>query len=80
MKNYVTSKVIGKETSQFRSHDGRIITLQGVRYVPERYNLSSLGGLHREGFNFNSEGDLMEVPKDAQVKFQAERVGNIYML
>ena len=79
IKNSTTSKVIGEETIQFRSHDGCITTLQGVRHVSElRYNLISLGALHEEGFS--SEGDLMEVFKDAHVKFHAERIGNIYML
>jgi len=73
--------VIGEKTIQFQSHDGCITTLQGVRYVPEsRYNLISLGALYREGFSFSFKGDLMEVSKEAHVKFQAERVGNVYML
>jgi len=76
MGNSATSKVIGEETMQFRSHDGCITTLQGVRYVPEsRYNLISLGALHREGFCFSLKGDLMEVFKEAHVMFQAERIG-----
>ena len=71
----------GEGTIQFWSHDRCITTLQGVRHVPElRYNLTSLGALHGEGFNFSSEDDLMEVFKDALVKFQAEHVGDIYML
>ena len=45
-----------------------------------RYNLISLGTLHGEGFNFSSESDLMEVSKEAHVKFQAERVCDVYML
>ena len=81
MENFTTSKVIGEGTTQFRSHDGCITTLQGVRHVPEsRYNLISLGTLHGEGVSFNSKGDLMEVFEDSYVKFQAERVGDIYML
>jgi len=73
--------VIGEGTIQFWSHDGCITTLQGVRHVPElRYNLVSLGTLQGEGFSLSSEGDLIEVFKEAHVKFQAERVGNIYML
>jgi len=81
MGNSTTSKVIGERTIQFRSHDGCINTLQGVRHVPEsRYNLISLGTLHGEGFSFSFEGDLMDVFKDAHVKFQAERVGDLYML
>ena len=31
-------------------------------------------------FSFSFEGDLMEVSKEAHVKFQAERVDNVYML
>jgi len=81
MRNSATSKVIGERTIQFRSHDGCIITLQGVHHVPEsRYNLISLGALHREGFCFSSKGDLIEVSKDAHMMFQAERVCNVYML
>ena len=81
MENSATSKVIGEETIQFCSHDGYITTLQGVCHVPEsRYNLISLGALQREGFCFSSKGDLLEVFKKAHVMFQAERVGNVYML
>ena len=81
MKNSATSKVIGEGTIQFRSHDGCITTLQGVRHVPEsRYNLISLEALHREEFSFSYEGDLIEVSKEGHVKFQVERVGNVYML
>ena len=73
--------MIGEGTIQFWSHDGCIITIQGVRYVLESmYNLISLGALHREGFCFSSKGDLMEVFKEAHVMFQAERIGNVYML
>jgi len=74
MKNFATSKVIGEKIIQFRSHDGCINTLQGIRHIPEsRYNLIFLGALYREGSNINTEGDLMKVFKDAHVKFQAER-------
>jgi len=79
VKNFATSKETSKGTIQF--HDGCITTLQDVRHVPEsRYNLISLEALHEEGFNFSSEYDLMKVFKNAQVKFQAEHVSNIYML
>ena len=72
MKNSTTSKVIGEGTIQFRSHDGCITTLQGVRHVLKlRYNLISLGALQGEGFNFSSEGDIIEVSKEVHVKFQA---------
>jgi len=81
MKNSATSKVIVKETIQIRSHDGCITTLQNVRHVSKlRYNLIFLEALYGEEFNFNSEGDLMKDFKDAHVKFQAERVENVYML
>ena len=56
-------------------------TLQGIRHILElRYNLISLGDLHGEWFNFSSEDDLMKVFKDAHVKFQGDRIGNVYML
>ena len=62
MGNSATSKVIGEGTIQFRSHDGCITTLQGVRHILElRYNLISLGALQRERFSCSSEGDIMEV-------------------
>jgi len=81
MKNFATRKVIGEETIQFRSHDGCITIFQGVCHVPKsRYNLISLGALHKKGFCFCSKDDLMEVFKEAHVMFQAERVGNVYML
>jgi len=81
MENSTTSKVIGERTIQFQSHDRCITTLQGVCYVPEsKYNLIFLGTLYGEGFNCSSEGDLMKVSKDAHVKFQADCVGNVYML
>jgi len=81
IENSATSKVIGEGIVQFCFHDGCIITRQGIHHVLDlKYNLISLGALHREGFNFNSEGDLMKVFKGIQVKFQAERVRNVYML
>ena len=73
--------MIGEGTIQFCSHDGNVTTLRGVRHVPKsRYNPISLGSLHVEGFEFRSEKDLMEVSKYAHVKFEAERVGSVYML
>jgi len=64
MRNSATSKVIGERTIQFRSHDGCIITLQGVHHVPEsRYNLISLGALHGERFNFSSKVILWKFSK-----------------
>ena len=81
MRNSTTSKVTGKGTIQFRCHDGCITTLQGIHHVPDsRYNLISLGALHREWFCFSSKDDLKEVFKESHVMFQAERVGNVYML
>ena len=72
--------MIEKITIRFRSHNGCITTLRGVCHVSEsRYNLISLGALHGEWFNFISKNDLKEVFKDAYVKFQAERVGDVYM-
>jgi len=79
--NSATNKVIGEGTIQFRYHDECITTLQGVRHIPDsRYNLFSLGALHGKWFSFSSENDLIEVSKEAHVKFQAKRVGNVYML
>ena len=73
--------MIGEEIIQFRYHDRRIATLQGVRHVFEsRYTLISLGALQGKGFSFSSKSDLMEVCKEVHVKFQAERVGIVYML
>ena len=81
MGNSATRKVISEETIHFRSHDGCITTLQGVRHVHElRYNLISLGALQGEGFSFSSEGDLMKVSRESHMKFQAERVHDVYML
>ena len=73
--------MIGKRTIQFWPHDGCITALQGVHHVPESgYNLISLRALQGEGFSFSFEGDLIEVSKEVHVKFQAERVGIVYML
>jgi len=81
MGNSATSKMIGEGTIQFRSHYGCITTLQGICHILEsRYNLISLGALQGEGFCFSSKDNLMEVSKEAHVMFQAERVGNVYML
>jgi len=81
MENSATNKVIGEGTIQFHSHDGCITHLQDVRHVPKlMYNRISLEALYGEGFDFSSEDDLMNFFKDAHVKFQAERVGNIYIL
>jgi len=79
--NFATSKVIGEGTIQFRSHDRCITTLQSIRYVLDSgYNLISLRALQGKRFSFNSEGDLMKVFKETRVKFQSERVGNVYIL
>ena len=81
MENSATSKVNGEGTIQFRSHDECITTLQGIYYVSElRYNLISHRALQGKWFTFSFEGDLMKVFKEAHVKFQAERVGNVYKL
>ena len=49
--------------------------------VPESwYNFISLRALKGERLCFSSKGDLMEVFKEAHVMFQAECVGNVYML
>ena len=81
MKNSATSKLIGEGTIQICSYDGCITTFQGIRHVTEsRYNLISLGALHGEGFILSSEGDLVKVFKEVHVKFQADRVDNVYML
>ena len=78
MGNSSTSEVIDKQTIHFQAHDECITTLQGVRHVPEStYNLISLGALQGEGFSFSSKSDLIEVFKDAHVKFQAERIENV---
>ena len=72
MRNSATSKVIGEGTIQFRSHNEYMTTLQDVRHILDsRYNLISLGALHREMFSFSSEGDFMKVSKEVHVKFQA---------
>ena len=47
---------------------------------PNQGTISSLGVLQGEGFCLSSKDDLMEVFKEAHVMFQAERVGNVYML
>ena len=80
-REFYYNKVIGEGIIQFRSYDGCITTLQGIRHVPEsRYNLISLRALYKEGFCFISKGDLMEVSKETHAMFQAECVGNVYML
>ena len=81
MANSSRSKVVGKGSIQFRSHDGYVTTLHGVSHVPgSRCNLISLGTLHREGFLFRSNCGLMEISKMARVTFAAKLVGNVYEL
>jgi len=81
IENSATSTVIGEGTIQFYYYDGYITTLQGVHHVPKsRYNLISFRALHREGFNFNPKGGIMEVFKYAHVKFQVESADNVYIL
>ena len=70
MENSATSKVISEGTIQFYFHDGCITTLQCIHHIFDpRYNLISLGAVQEEGLNFSFEGDLMEVSKEAHVKF-----------
>ena len=81
MGNSAASKVICEGTIQFWSYDECITTLQGVRHIPEsRYNLISLGALHREEFCVRSKSDLMKVFKKAHVIFQDKHVNNVYIL
>ena len=81
MANSSRSKVVGKGSIQFRSHDGYVTILHGVSHVPgSRCNLISLGALHREGFQFRSDCGLMEISKMACVTFAAKLVGNVYEL
>ena len=83
MANSATSKVIGEGIIQFCSHGGCITTIQGIRLVlNSKHNPISLGVLQGEGFgfSFSYESDFMKISKEARVKFQAERVGNVYML
>jgi len=81
MEIQLHARWLAKEQFNFLSHDGCITTFQGVRHVSDSmYNLISLRALHREGLCFSSKGDLMKVFKEAHVMFQAERVGNVYML
>jgi len=47
---------------------------------PNQGTISSLLEPYIEKFYFSSKGDLMEVFKEVHVMFQAERVGNLYML
>ena len=50
MRNSATSKMISEGIIQFQSLDRCITTLQGVHHVLDsRYNLISLGSLHRDG-------------------------------
>ena len=73
MENFATSKVTDEGTIQFLSHDGCINTVQGVRHVSEsRYNLISLGVLHRAGFCFSLKGDLMKVFKEVHVMLKTK--------
>ena len=57
------------------------LLFKDVHHVPKsRYNLNSLGALQGEGFCFSLKCDLMKVCKGAYVIFQAERIGNVYIL
>ena len=80
MGNSTTSKVIGKGTIQFRLMMNASLLFKTFVIFPNQGTISSLGALQGECFSFSTDGDLMEVSKEAHVKFQAERVDNVYML
>jgi len=65
MENFVTSKVIGKEQSNFVLIMDVSLHYKAFVMFPNQSTISSLRALHGERFNLSSEGDLMKVSKDA---------------
>jgi len=80
MRNSATSKVIGKETTVLVSRWMHHSSSRRSSCSRFKDNIISLGTLQGEGFSFNSENKLLTVSKEAHVKFQAERVGNVHIL
>ena len=79
MGNSATSKVIGEETIRFDLMIDALLLFKVCVMFPNQGTISSLLK-YGEGFSFCSVGDLMKVFKDAYAKFQAEHVGDDYML
>ena len=81
MRNSATRNMIGEEIIQFFfMMDASLLFKAFVMFLNQDTISSLLEPYMEKGFNFSSEGDLIEVSKDTHVKFQAERVGNIYIL
>ncbi|KAL0454716.1 UNVERIFIED_CONTAM: hypothetical protein Slati_0810800 [Sesamum latifolium] len=65
---------------RLKNQDGSIITLTGVRYVPElRKNLISLGTLKSKGFEVTAKDGLMKIIFDTRVVMKGiQKNNNLY--
>ncbi|KAG8500910.1 hypothetical protein CXB51_002999 [Gossypium anomalum] len=81
MGNDSSSKVIGISTVKIRIHDGTIMTLSDVRYVPDlRKNLISLSILDLKGCKINIKSNDIKVSSGALILLKGKITGNLYIL
>ncbi|KAG8487958.1 hypothetical protein CXB51_018091 [Gossypium anomalum] len=81
MGNYSSSKVIGIGTVKIKIHDGTIMTLSDVRYVPDlRKNLISLSILDLKGCRINIKSNDIKVSRGALVLLKGKRTSSLYIL
>ncbi|KAG8485099.1 hypothetical protein CXB51_021018 [Gossypium anomalum] len=81
MGNDSSSKVIGIGTVKIKMHDGTIMTLSDVRYVPDlQKNLISLSILDLKGCRINIESSGIKVSHGALVLLKGKRTGSLYIL
>ncbi|KAA0037117.1 AP-1 complex subunit mu-2-like [Cucumis melo var. makuwa] len=73
--------VKGTGSVQIATHDGMIIMLANVRYVPElKRNLISLGELDRSGYTIKFGNGVMKVTKGSLVKLRGALRNDLYVL
>ncbi|KAK9665882.1 hypothetical protein RND81_14G142700 [Saponaria officinalis] len=81
MDNNDVCKVVGIGSIKIRTHDGKLCTLNEVRYVLLiTKNLISLSKLDSKGFGFQSERGVLNVYKGSNVILRGTKHGTLYYL
>ncbi|KAG8479124.1 hypothetical protein CXB51_029837 [Gossypium anomalum] len=81
MGNDSSSKVISIGTVKIRIHDGTIMTLSDVRYVPDlQKNLISLSILDLKGCRINIKSSDIKVSRGTLVLLKGKRTSSLYIL
>jgi len=81
MSNSSACKVVGMGSIKIRTHDGKLCTMNEVRYVPYMTkNLISPSLLDKKGFSFKGEGGVIHVFKGSSLILKGVKRGTLYFL